>query len=165
MPKSAYTNHMFLYRCVCAHTHVHTPTHKYTLPYTLDSYLYTRTSTHPHPIIPMCVHLGVYQSTHALARFLSPTHTFKGPQSPMVPLLVPHQPPVLPPGAPPAALPPPPALLRPLLPNAEAACHTAQEQTAGNVSTLHTQPASNTAKRLGAPACCPSANQPCVPSC
>ena len=74
MPKSAYTNLMFLYRCGCAHTHVHTPTQQHTLPYTLHSYLYTRTSTQPHPIHPMCVHIGVYQSTHALTRSLSHTH-------------------------------------------------------------------------------------------
>ena len=44
------------------HTHIHTQVHKHTLAYTLDSSLYTRTSTHPHPIHPMCVHIGVYES-------------------------------------------------------------------------------------------------------
>ena len=61
--------------------------------------------------------------------------------------IVPYQTPVPPLGVPPAALQPPEALLRSLLPNAAAACHTAQEQTTGNVSTLHMQPASNAASK------------------
>jgi len=150
---------------VCPNTHMHSQIHKHMLPYTIHSYLHTRTSTHTHPINPMCVHIGVYQYTHALPPSLSHTHIHRPTASPLL-SVVPHQPPVLlPPGAPPAVLPPSQALLRPLLPNAEAACHPTQEQTAGNVSTLHTQPASNAAKRPCAPACCPFANQPCVFFC
>jgi len=65
---------MYACRPVSTHTHIHTHIHKHTLAYTLDSSLYTRTSTQPHPIHPMCVHIGVYQSTHALTRSLSHTH-------------------------------------------------------------------------------------------
>jgi len=63
------------------------------------------------------------------------THIHRPTVSPLL-SLIPHQPFVLPPGAPPAALPPPPALLHGLLPNAEAAYPPAQAQTAGNVSTI-----------------------------
>ena len=116
------------------------------------------TRTHPHPIHPMCVHIGVCQSTHALIRSLSLTHT-----QPInfhhIPFIIPYRPPLLPPGVPPAALQPPPALLRRLLPNAEAAYHATQEQTRGKVSTLHTHPASNAAERPCADACYPYMNQ------
>ena len=47
---------------------------KHALSHTLDSYVYACTSTHPHPINPMCVHMRVYKSTHALTRSLSHTH-------------------------------------------------------------------------------------------
>ena len=39
--------------------HIHTQEHKHTLPYTPHSSLYTCTSTRPHPINPMCVHMQV----------------------------------------------------------------------------------------------------------
>jgi len=78
LPKHAKGCRYQSYECkqvgVCTNTRIHTQIHKYTLPYTLLLYLHKRTSTHPHPIIPMCVHIGVYQSTHALTRFLSHTH-------------------------------------------------------------------------------------------
>jgi len=58
---------------VCVH--LHTQMYVQILPCTLHSYLYTRASTTTHPIHPMCVHIGVYQSTHALPRSVSLSHT------------------------------------------------------------------------------------------
>jgi len=146
--------------CKRACVHGYTNTCKYTNIrfYTRFTHNCTHAPAHTHIPYTRCVFISEYTNPrmHSLAPSLINTST--GSLSPKLSHILPYQPVVLPPGAPPAALPPPPALLRGLLPNAEAACPPAQEQTAGNVSTLHTQPASNAAKRLCAPACCPSVN-------
>jgi len=165
MRRSAHTNHMFLYRCVRTHTYIHTEIHKHTLFDTHSTRICTPASAHTHIPYTRCVCISEY--THPRMHIFAPshTHTSTDPLSPILPPLIPYQPPALPPGAPPAALPPPPALLRTLLPNAEAANPPTPEQTAGSISTLHTQPASNATKRPCTHAYCPSANQRCVPSC
>ena len=80
------TNHMPAHTCsilqiqiiqmfdvgVCVH--IHAQMYRRILPCTTHSFLYTHISTHTHPIHPMCVHIGVYPSTHALIRSLSHTH-------------------------------------------------------------------------------------------
>ena len=84
--------------------------------------------------IYICIHLHIPLAVQLRLQLRpSPSHTCTHIHRPICPILqsiVPYQRPLLPPGTPPAALPPHQALLRRLLPSAEAACHSVPVWTA-----------------------------------
>jgi len=118
----AQPNKLHCSKSFCAGVCVHL--HKYTCKY-INLRFYTHftcicTPAPAHISYTRCVCISEYTNPHMNSLDPSLTHITTDPLSPMLPLLVPHQPPVLPPGAPPAALPPPAALLLLLMPKSEA---------------------------------------------
>ena len=96
----------------CVHRYTNTRKYTNTRFYTHFTHNCTQAPAHTHIPYTRCVCISEYTNprTHSLPP--SHTHTSTGPQSPMLPLLVPYQQPALPSGAPLAALPSSQALLR-----------------------------------------------------